>query len=116
AANPYKTEIVEPDTAVMTLADVPEQHGLAKTIVGCLGEGAGAGNRAAAIVKPVTDDMPARNLAHWRRRGRGRVQKIIGPARKSELFRENAARAPPHSLGGSPRLQADTWSRTETFR
>jgi hypothetical protein len=52
------------DVAVMVLADVPKQHRLAKTVVGHLGEGARAGNRAAAVVEPLAGDVPIRNVAH----------------------------------------------------
>src|SRR5436190_20949326 len=52
-ADAHKAQIVEFDVAVMALADVPKQHRLAKTVVGRLGEGARAGNRAAAVVEPL---------------------------------------------------------------
>src|SRR5262249_49652256 len=61
AADPHKAEIVELNIAVMAFADVPEQHRFAETIIGRLCKSAGAGNRAAAVVEPVADDMPARN-------------------------------------------------------
>jgi hypothetical protein len=41
-----------------------EQHRFAEAIIGRLGKGAGAWNCAAAVVEPVADDMPARNVAH----------------------------------------------------
>src|SRR4029077_17691310 len=63
-ADPHKAEIVELDVAIMALAEVPEQHGFTKAVVGRLGKGARAGNCAAAVVEPVADDMPARNVAH----------------------------------------------------
>src|SRR5207248_1583318 len=64
AADPHKAQVVEFDVAVMALADVPKQHRLAKTVVGRLGEGARAGNRAAAVVEPLACDVPIRNVAH----------------------------------------------------
>src|SRR5262249_18761801 len=64
SADPHKAEVVELDIAVMAFADVPEQHRFAEAIIGRLCKGAGAGNRAAAVVEPVADDMPARNVAH----------------------------------------------------
>ena len=64
AADPHKAQVVEFDVAVMALADVPKQHRLAKTVVGRLGEGARAGNRAAAVVEPLAGDVPIRNVAH----------------------------------------------------
>src|SRR6266436_4882005 len=64
AADPHKAEIVELDIAVMAFADVPEQHRFAEAVVRRLRKGAGAGNRAAAVVEPVADDMPARNVVH----------------------------------------------------
>src|ERR1700757_3958155 len=48
----------------MAFADAPEQHGFAEAIVRRLCKGAGARNRAAAVVEPVADDMPARNVVH----------------------------------------------------
>src|SRR5690242_18652234 len=64
AADPHKTELVELDVAIMALADVPEQHRFTKAVIGRLGKGARARNGAAAVVEPVADDMPARNVAH----------------------------------------------------
>jgi NAD(P)-dependent dehydrogenase (short-subunit alcohol dehydrogenase family) len=45
-------------------SDVPEQDRLANAIVWGLGEGAGAGDGAAAIIKPVTGDLPIWDLGH----------------------------------------------------
>src|SRR5689334_16768959 len=64
AADPHKAQIVELDVAVMALAHMPEQHRLAKPVVRRLAEGARTGNGAAAIVEPVADDVPFRNVAH----------------------------------------------------
>jgi hypothetical protein len=46
------------------MSDVPEQHRLAEAVVRGLGKGAGARDSAAAIVEPVSDDVPAGNLGH----------------------------------------------------
>ena len=64
AADPHKAQIVELDVAVMALADMPEQHRLAEPVIRRLPEGARAGDRAAAIVEPVADDVPIRDVAH----------------------------------------------------
>jgi hypothetical protein len=64
ATDPHKAEIVELDISIMAFADVPEQHRLAEAIIGRLCKGAGAGYHAAAVVEPVADDMPVRNVAH----------------------------------------------------
>src|SRR5436190_15987388 len=64
AADPYKAQIVEFDVAVMPLADMPEQHRLAEAVIRRLPEGAGTGDRAAAIVEPIADDVPIRDVAH----------------------------------------------------
>src|SRR5262249_43493216 len=59
-----KAQIVEIDIAVMTGPDVPEKHRLAEAVVRGLREGAGASDGAAAIVKPVSHDLPVGNLSH----------------------------------------------------
>ena len=64
AADPHKAEIVELDVAIMALADAPEQHRFTKTVIRRLRKSARAGYCAAAVVEPVADDMPARNVAH----------------------------------------------------
>jgi hypothetical protein len=64
AADPHKAEIVELDVAIMALADAPEQHRFTKTVIRRLRKSARAGYCAAAVVEPVPDDMPARNVAH----------------------------------------------------
>src|ERR1700720_3920891 len=64
AAHPHKAEIIELDVAIMALAHAPEQHRFTKTVIRRLGKGARAGYCAAAVVEPVADDMPARNVAH----------------------------------------------------
>ena len=48
----------------MALADAPEQHRFTKTVIRRLGKGARAGNCAAAVIEPIADDMPARNVTH----------------------------------------------------
>ena len=58
----YKT--VEIDIAVMALPDVPEQDRLAEAVVRGLGERAGARDSAAAIVEPVSRDVPVGRLGH----------------------------------------------------
>jgi hypothetical protein len=59
-----EAEVVEPDITVMAIPDVPEQNRLAESVVRGLGEGAGARDGAAAIVEPVSDDVPVGNLGH----------------------------------------------------
>jgi hypothetical protein len=44
--------------------DVPEKDRLAEAVVWCLCEGAGASDGAAAIVKPITCDVPVRYFSH----------------------------------------------------
>ena len=48
----------------MTGTDVPEEDRLAEAVVWGLREGAGASNGAAAIVEPITRDVPVGNLIH----------------------------------------------------
>ena len=48
----------------MALPDVPEQHRLAEAVVRGLGERAGARDGAAAIVEPVSRDVPVGRLGH----------------------------------------------------
>src|SRR5262245_54853134 len=57
---------VEIYIAVVAMTDVPEQDLLAETVVWCLREGAGARDDAAAIIEPISRDVPARNLRHDR--------------------------------------------------
>src|SRR5262249_27691524 len=80
AADPHKAEIVELHIAVMAFADVPEQHRFTEAVIGCLRKGAGAGNRAATVVEPVADDMPARNVAHPPSPLGCAAQSIVNPA------------------------------------
>ena len=48
----------------MTGPDVPEKDRLAEAVVWGLCEGAGASDGAAAIVKPISHDVPVGNLSH----------------------------------------------------
>jgi hypothetical protein len=48
----------------MTGTDMPEKDRLAEAVVGGLREGAGTSDGAAAIVEPITRDVPIRNLSH----------------------------------------------------
>src|SRR6516165_10465352 len=59
-----KAQIVEIDIAVMTGLDVPEKDRLAESVVWGLREGAGTSDGAAAIVKPISRDVPVGNLSH----------------------------------------------------
>src|SRR6516164_991673 len=59
-----KAQIVEIDITVMTGPDVPEKDRLAESVVWGLCEGAGASDGAAAIVKPISRDVPVGNLSH----------------------------------------------------
>src|SRR4051812_13904726 len=63
-ADPHEAQVVELNVAVMALADMPEQHRLAEAVIRGLSEGARTGNRAAAVVEPVADNVPVRNIAH----------------------------------------------------
>jgi hypothetical protein len=59
-----KAQTVEIDIAVMTGPDVPEKDRLAEAVVRGLCEGAGASDGAAAIVEPISDNVPVGNLSH----------------------------------------------------
>jgi hypothetical protein len=59
-----KAQAVEIDIAVMTRPDVPEKDRLAEAVVRSLCERAGASDGAAAIVKPISLDVPVGNLSH----------------------------------------------------
>ena len=48
----------------MPLPDMPEQNRLAEAVVRGLGERAGAHDGAAAIVVPVSRDVPVGNFGH----------------------------------------------------
>jgi len=48
----------------MTRPDVPEKDRLAEAVVRSLCEGAGTSDGAAAIVKPISLDVPVGNLSH----------------------------------------------------
>src|SRR4051794_26308613 len=63
-ADPHKAQIIELDVAVMAFADMPEQHRLTEAVIRRLCEGARTGNRAAAVVEPVADNVPVRNITH----------------------------------------------------
>ena len=43
---------------------MPEKDRLTEAVVGCLREGAGASDGAAAIVEPISRDVPVGNLSH----------------------------------------------------
>src|SRR6516165_6311984 len=66
SSHPDEAQTVEIDVAVMALPDVPEQDRLAEVVVRGLRKGAGARDGAAAIVEPVSRDVPAGNLSHER--------------------------------------------------
>ncbi|MGC2077351.1 MAG: hypothetical protein WA728_15190, partial [Xanthobacteraceae bacterium] len=59
-----KAQTVEIDIAVMTRTNVPEEDRPAEAIVWGLREGAGASDGAAAIVEPITRDVPVGNFSH----------------------------------------------------
>ena len=59
-----KAQIVEIDIAVMSGPDVPEKDRLTEAVVWGLCEGARASDGAAAIVKPISRDVPVGNLSH----------------------------------------------------
>ena len=62
--DPDKAQILELDVAEMALVDMPKQHRLAKPVVWRLSKGTRARDRAAAVVKPLTDEVPTRDVAH----------------------------------------------------
>src|SRR5262249_25460761 len=64
SSHPAEAQTVEIDIPVMALPDVPEQDRLAEAVVRSLGERAGARDSAAAIVEPVTRDVPVGKLGH----------------------------------------------------
>src|ERR1700730_10528314 len=59
-----EAQTVEIDIAIMAIPDVPEKDRLAEAVVWGLGKGAGARDGAAAVVEPITDDVPAGALGH----------------------------------------------------
>src|SRR5262249_462970 len=59
-----EAETVELDVAVVATLDVPEEHRLAVAVVRGLGEGAGTRDGAAAVVEPVSGDVPAGTVGH----------------------------------------------------
>src|SRR5690348_9000897 len=101
-ADPHKAQIVELDVAVMAFADMPEQDRLAKAVIRRLAEGAGAGDRAAAIVEPVADDVPIRNVAHPGLPSRSRVETYhsLPSPLSHEAAPSGARRAPPPPRSG----------------
>jgi hypothetical protein len=64
SSRPDEAQTVEIDIAVMAVPDVPEQDRLAEAVVRGLGEGAGTRDSAAAIVEPVSGDVPGGYLGH----------------------------------------------------
>jgi hypothetical protein len=64
SSHPDEAQTVEIDLSEMTTPDVPEKDRLAEAVVRGLREGAGASDGAAAIVEPVSRDMPFGNLGH----------------------------------------------------
>src|SRR5262245_1699214 len=64
SSHPHEAQTVQIDIAVMALPDVPEQDRLAEAVVRGLSERAGARDSAAAIVEPVSRDVPAGRLGH----------------------------------------------------
>src|SRR5262245_35153914 len=64
--HPNEAQSVEIDITVMATLDVPEQNRLAETVVRGLSKGAGARDGAAAIVEPISLDVPAGNFSHER--------------------------------------------------
>ena len=64
SAHPDEAETIEVDVAVVALLDVPEQNRLTETVVRGLRERAGARDGAAAVVEPVSHDVPGGNSRH----------------------------------------------------
>ena len=62
--HPDEAETVEVDVAVVATLDVPEENRLAETVVRGLSERAGARDGAAAVVEPVSRDVPRGNSGH----------------------------------------------------
>src|ERR1051326_2619544 len=86
----------------MPFADMPEQDRLAKAVIRRLAEGAGTGNRAAAIVEPVADDVPIRDVAHPGLPLRSRVgtyHSLASPL-SHEAAPSGARGAPPPPISG----------------
>jgi hypothetical protein len=63
-SHPNEAQTVEINVTVMATPDVPEQNRLAETVVRGLRESAGAGDGTAAIVEPVSRDVPFGKLGH----------------------------------------------------
>jgi hypothetical protein len=64
SSDPEEAQFVQVDIAVMALPDVPKQDRLAKAVIRGLGERARARDGTAAIVKPVSGDVPVGSLCH----------------------------------------------------
>jgi hypothetical protein len=64
SAHPDEAETVEVDVAVVATLDMPEENRLAETVVRRLSERARARDGAAAIIKPVSCDVPSGNCGH----------------------------------------------------
>ena len=67
SAYPEEAETVEVDVAVVATLDVPEENRLAAAVVRGLREGTGARDGTAAVVEPVSRDVPGGNFAHMGR-------------------------------------------------
>ena len=59
-----EAQIIEIDVAVMALPNVPKQDRLAHSVIRGLGKGAWARDGAAAVVEPVSRDVPGGNFGH----------------------------------------------------
>ena len=62
-----ETETIELDVAVVAATDVPEEDRFAVAVVRRLCESARTRDGAAAVVEPVSSDVPGRDLRHVRR-------------------------------------------------
>ena len=70
SAHPDEAETIEIDVAVLATLDVPEEDRLAEAVVWRLSERAGARDGAAAVVEPVSRDMPSWDCVHENPRSR----------------------------------------------
>jgi len=62
--DPNKAQIIERDVAVVALPDMPKQNRLTDAVIRSLRKGARTRDGTAAIVEPVSGDVPAGNLGH----------------------------------------------------
>jgi hypothetical protein len=73
----------------MTGTDVPEEDRLAEAVVRGLRKGAGASDGAAAIVEPITRDVPVGNLSHEDLQANIIVPQLVAESGDDQMSTEN---------------------------